>query len=218
MVRRERRGVGERCPRAEGRCGAARGLPGAGGERSFSGVEAAGSLGWGRPGVRCRGGEGRAWARSPRAALARGSSRRSLALLCLSSPRPGRCGLSRPRGGGAATAAAPQKSRTNFCRPGARVSPRENTAAFPRAGKLEELLGSTEVLLKQEGVSERVVLVVQAVVTIFNIFFFLSFCLLFLHSSRAILTPTDFEKRGKKEVCPILDQFLCHVAKTGETM
>ncbi|NXH83836.1 PP4R2 phosphatase, partial [Edolisoma coerulescens] len=27
-----------------------------------------------------------------------------------------------------------------------------------------------------------------------------------------------FEKRGKKEVCPILDQFLCHVAKTGETM
>uniref|UniRef100_A0A803YKU8 Uncharacterized protein n=1 Tax=Meleagris gallopavo TaxID=9103 RepID=A0A803YKU8_MELGA len=30
--------------------------------------------------------------------------------------------------------------------------------------------------------------------------------------------PTDFEKRGKKEVCPILDQFLCHVAKTGETM
>ncbi|NXJ12439.1 PP4R2 phosphatase, partial [Odontophorus gujanensis] len=36
--------------------------------------------------------------------------------------------------------------------------------------------------------------------------------------SRATLTPTDFEKRGKKEVCPILDQFLCHVAKTGETM
>uniref|UniRef100_A0A8D2Q9N0 Protein phosphatase 4 regulatory subunit 2 n=1 Tax=Varanus komodoensis TaxID=61221 RepID=A0A8D2Q9N0_VARKO len=28
----------------------------------------------------------------------------------------------------------------------------------------------------------------------------------------------DFEKRGKKEVCPILDQFLCHVAKTGETI
>uniref|UniRef100_A0A8B9GLE4 Serine/threonine-protein phosphatase 4 regulatory subunit 2 n=1 Tax=Amazona collaria TaxID=241587 RepID=A0A8B9GLE4_9PSIT len=28
----------------------------------------------------------------------------------------------------------------------------------------------------------------------------------------------DFEKRGKKEVCPILDQFLCLVAKTGETM
>uniref|UniRef100_A0A8C5VCF6 Serine/threonine-protein phosphatase 4 regulatory subunit 2 n=1 Tax=Microcebus murinus TaxID=30608 RepID=A0A8C5VCF6_MICMU len=25
-------------------------------------------------------------------------------------------------------------------------------------------------------------------------------------------------KRGKKEVCPVLDQFLCHVAKTGETM
>ncbi|KAG9353309.1 hypothetical protein JZ751_017886 [Albula glossodonta] len=28
----------------------------------------------------------------------------------------------------------------------------------------------------------------------------------------------DFEKKGKKEVCPVLDQFLCHVAKTGETM
>uniref|UniRef100_A0A8C8SD63 Protein phosphatase 4 regulatory subunit 2 n=1 Tax=Pelusios castaneus TaxID=367368 RepID=A0A8C8SD63_9SAUR len=28
----------------------------------------------------------------------------------------------------------------------------------------------------------------------------------------------DFEKRGKKEACPVLDQFLCHVAKTGETM
>lgn len=28
----------------------------------------------------------------------------------------------------------------------------------------------------------------------------------------------DFEKRGKKEVCPVLDEFLCHVAKTGETM
>ncbi|KAL0600740.1 hypothetical protein AAY473_030619 [Plecturocebus cupreus] len=28
----------------------------------------------------------------------------------------------------------------------------------------------------------------------------------------------DFEKRGKKEVCPVLDQFLCHVAKTGETI
>ncbi|MGH0152728.1 UNVERIFIED_CONTAM: hypothetical protein FKN15_023212 [Acipenser sinensis] len=28
----------------------------------------------------------------------------------------------------------------------------------------------------------------------------------------------DFEKEGKKEVCPVLDQFLCHVAKTGETM
>ncbi|XP_070594349.1 serine/threonine-protein phosphatase 4 regulatory subunit 2 isoform X2 [Erythrolamprus reginae] len=33
----------------------------------------------------------------------------------------------------------------------------------------------------------------------------------------ATLRP-DFEKRGKKEVCPVLDQFLCHVAKTGETM
>ncbi|KAG7326667.1 hypothetical protein KOW79_010068 [Hemibagrus wyckioides] len=28
----------------------------------------------------------------------------------------------------------------------------------------------------------------------------------------------DFEKKGKKEVSPVLDQFLCHVAKTGETM
>ncbi|KAL1021039.1 hypothetical protein UPYG_G00007920 [Umbra pygmaea] len=29
---------------------------------------------------------------------------------------------------------------------------------------------------------------------------------------------TDFEKKGKKDPCPALDQFLCHVAKTGETM
>ncbi|MCI4375170.1 hypothetical protein PGIGA_G00106230 [Pangasianodon gigas] len=28
----------------------------------------------------------------------------------------------------------------------------------------------------------------------------------------------DFEKKAKKEVSPVLDQFLCHVAKTGETM
>uniref|UniRef100_A0A6I8P151 Protein phosphatase 4 regulatory subunit 2 n=1 Tax=Ornithorhynchus anatinus TaxID=9258 RepID=A0A6I8P151_ORNAN len=28
----------------------------------------------------------------------------------------------------------------------------------------------------------------------------------------------DFEKKGKKDVCPVLDQFLCHVAKTGETI
>ncbi|XP_026113868.1 serine/threonine-protein phosphatase 4 regulatory subunit 2-A-like isoform X1 [Carassius auratus] len=28
----------------------------------------------------------------------------------------------------------------------------------------------------------------------------------------------DFEKKGEKETCPILDQFLLHVAKTGETM
>ncbi|XP_017265168.1 serine/threonine-protein phosphatase 4 regulatory subunit 2-A-like [Kryptolebias marmoratus] len=26
----------------------------------------------------------------------------------------------------------------------------------------------------------------------------------------------DFEKKGKKEVCPVLEQFLCHVAKTGQ--
>ncbi|XP_057701234.1 serine/threonine-protein phosphatase 4 regulatory subunit 2-B [Corythoichthys intestinalis] len=28
----------------------------------------------------------------------------------------------------------------------------------------------------------------------------------------------DFEKKTKGETCPILEQFLCHVAKTGETM
>ncbi|KAM4736864.1 serine/threonine-protein phosphatase 4 regulatory subunit 2-like [Anableps anableps] len=28
----------------------------------------------------------------------------------------------------------------------------------------------------------------------------------------------DFEKRGKKEICPALEQFLCHVAKTGQPM
>lgn len=28
----------------------------------------------------------------------------------------------------------------------------------------------------------------------------------------------DFEKKGKKETCPILEQFLCHVAKTGQPM
>lgn len=27
----------------------------------------------------------------------------------------------------------------------------------------------------------------------------------------------DFERKGKKEVSPVLDQFLCHIAKTGET-
>uniref|UniRef100_A0A8D0AUT1 Protein phosphatase 4 regulatory subunit 2 n=1 Tax=Sander lucioperca TaxID=283035 RepID=A0A8D0AUT1_SANLU len=26
----------------------------------------------------------------------------------------------------------------------------------------------------------------------------------------------DFEKKGKKETCPELEQFLCHVAKTGQ--
>lgn len=29
---------------------------------------------------------------------------------------------------------------------------------------------------------------------------------------------TDFEKKGKKEPCPVLDQFLSHIAQTGETM
>ncbi|XP_035511989.1 serine/threonine-protein phosphatase 4 regulatory subunit 2-A-like isoform X2 [Morone saxatilis] len=28
----------------------------------------------------------------------------------------------------------------------------------------------------------------------------------------------DFEKKGKKETCPVLEQFLCHVAKTGQPM
>ncbi|XP_019962403.1 serine/threonine-protein phosphatase 4 regulatory subunit 2-B [Paralichthys olivaceus] len=28
----------------------------------------------------------------------------------------------------------------------------------------------------------------------------------------------DFEKKAKKEPCPLLEQFLCHIAKTGETM
>ncbi|RVE70903.1 hypothetical protein OJAV_G00068330 [Oryzias javanicus] len=28
----------------------------------------------------------------------------------------------------------------------------------------------------------------------------------------------DFEKKGKEEVCPLLEQFLCHVAKTGQPM
>ncbi|XP_040920407.1 serine/threonine-protein phosphatase 4 regulatory subunit 2-A-like isoform X2 [Toxotes jaculatrix] len=28
----------------------------------------------------------------------------------------------------------------------------------------------------------------------------------------------DFEKKGKKETCPILEQFLCHVAKTGQPL
>ncbi|XP_011612671.1 serine/threonine-protein phosphatase 4 regulatory subunit 2-B [Takifugu rubripes] len=28
----------------------------------------------------------------------------------------------------------------------------------------------------------------------------------------------DFDKKAKKETCPLLEQFLCHVAKTGETL
>ncbi|XP_022059802.1 serine/threonine-protein phosphatase 4 regulatory subunit 2-A-like isoform X3 [Acanthochromis polyacanthus] len=28
----------------------------------------------------------------------------------------------------------------------------------------------------------------------------------------------DFEKKGKRETCPVLEQFLCHVAKTGQPM
>lgn len=27
---------------------------------------------------------------------------------------------------------------------------------------------------------------------------------------------TDFEKKGKKDICSVLEQFLCHVAKTGQ--
>lgn len=33
-----------------------------------------------------------------------------------------------------------------------------------------------------------------------------------------LLFTVDFEKKGEKETCPILDQFLSHVARTGETM
>ncbi|XP_069793118.1 serine/threonine-protein phosphatase 4 regulatory subunit 2-B isoform X1 [Narcine bancroftii] len=36
------------------------------------------------------------------------------------------------------------------------------------------------------------------------------------HSTPGLLT--DFEKKSKKEVSSLLDQFLCHVAKTGETL
>ncbi|KAK7915780.1 hypothetical protein WMY93_011541 [Mugilogobius chulae] len=32
------------------------------------------------------------------------------------------------------------------------------------------------------------------------------------------LCRSDFEKRGKKETVPLLEQFLCHVAKTGEPL
>ncbi|XP_047186853.1 serine/threonine-protein phosphatase 4 regulatory subunit 2 isoform X4 [Scophthalmus maximus] len=31
-----------------------------------------------------------------------------------------------------------------------------------------------------------------------------------------VLLATNFEKKGKKETCPVLEQFLCHVAKTGQ--
>lgn len=29
---------------------------------------------------------------------------------------------------------------------------------------------------------------------------------------------SDFDKKAKKEACPLLEQFLCHIAKTGETL
>lgn len=32
------------------------------------------------------------------------------------------------------------------------------------------------------------------------------------------IVSTDFDKKAKKETCPLLEQFLCHIAKTGETM
>lgn len=216
MVWGERRGAGRGVPALRGGVGPPGAGPGVSAPPSCGG---AGSRGWRRPGVRCRDGEGRAWARSPP-----GCPRPAL-LPALPRPSPPRLDPSWPlqvgpaRPGpelGSGPAAAPQKSRTNFCRPGARVSPRENILAIPRAGKLEELLGSAEALLERADVSEGVVLIVQKCWLRFLIHFFLSlFC---FRSSCAVLTPTDFEKRGKKEVCPILDQFLCHVAKTGETM
>lgn len=33
-----------------------------------------------------------------------------------------------------------------------------------------------------------------------------------------VWTFIDFEKKGKKDTCPVLEQFLCHVAKTGQLM
>lgn len=33
-----------------------------------------------------------------------------------------------------------------------------------------------------------------------------------------LFVSTDFDKKAKKETCPLLEQFLCHIAKTGETM
>lgn len=27
---------------------------------------------------------------------------------------------------------------------------------------------------------------------------------------------TEFEKKDKKDTCPVLEQFLCHIAKTGQ--
>uniref|UniRef100_A0A3B4A0W8 Uncharacterized protein n=1 Tax=Periophthalmus magnuspinnatus TaxID=409849 RepID=A0A3B4A0W8_9GOBI len=39
-----------------------------------------------------------------------------------------------------------------------------------------------------------------------------------LYSLTIVYFLSDFDKKSKKEPCPILEQFLCHVAKTGETM
>lgn len=33
-----------------------------------------------------------------------------------------------------------------------------------------------------------------------------------------MLAFADFEKKGKKDTCPPLEQFLCHIAKTGQPM
>lgn len=34
----------------------------------------------------------------------------------------------------------------------------------------------------------------------------------------SMLAFADFEKKGKKDTCPPLEQFLCHIAKTGQPM
>lgn len=40
--------------------------------------------------------------------------------------------------------------------------------------------------------------------------------ILAINSMLFVCAFTDFEKKGKKETCPVLEQFLCHVAKTGQ--
>lgn len=39
-----------------------------------------------------------------------------------------------------------------------------------------------------------------------------------MYSVWFIFVSSDFDKKVKKEACPLLEQFLCHIAKTGETM
>ncbi|KAI3370446.1 hypothetical protein L3Q82_025213 [Scortum barcoo] len=41
---------------------------------------------------------------------------------------------------------------------------------------------------------------------------------LFVHRECFIIISSDFDKTAKKEASPLLEQFLCHIAKTGETM